>query len=343
MTAAMRTAVSILVNTLLVIVSSAIALVGAVIIFELAYRVAKDPKNIENWHYTNTQFDAELGWSPKLDNHVVLPWGEATSNSMGFRSAEIDPKKKQILLVGDSVTWGFGVDDKQVASYYLDRLVSPLGYQVTNLGVGGYALGQYYLYLKRNIGKIPNVKRIVVILYAGNDRTEMLANAAYGKRKPLFILEKGQLKLTNSPIKKYCLRNLISKSYLLKRFAELPGPFKISLKFIPVLGDVRIDKEQGGKIVLLLLTRIEQLAADKGAKLTILLSPAESDFTEKSEEYAWFESLLKSQPYDTIDYLEVVKNSGQDPRQLYVEHSHYNRAGNEFLARTLFDHLKLGE
>jgi len=93
------------------------------------------------WHDPNTQFDAKLGWSPipkrGFKHHK---WGKITTNSLGFRSEELDQNKKQIIVLGDSVAWGYGVSDEETMPYLLEQKLQSLDYQVSNLAVSGYGI-----------------------------------------------------------------------------------------------------------------------------------------------------------------------------------------------------------
>ena len=92
-----------------------IVVVGAVVAYDI---------KIENdhWHDPNTRFDQELGWSPipngEVQNH---PWGKISSNSHGFRSEEIDRNQSHIIVLGDSVAWGYGVGDEETMPHYLNQ------------------------------------------------------------------------------------------------------------------------------------------------------------------------------------------------------------------------------
>jgi hypothetical protein len=69
-----------------------------------------------------------------------------------MRSNAIDFSKGHILLVGDSVTFGLGVNNNETISHYLEKINNE--HQVLNLGVPGYGNGKYFLNLKRNIDQL---------------------------------------------------------------------------------------------------------------------------------------------------------------------------------------------
>jgi len=115
------------------------------------------------------QIDDELGWRLKenttsclsLKNYIT---GEVYfdtkiyTDNYGFRSAGNKDEQKylsnSILAIGDSWTFGYGVDFEEAYPYQLSLL---LGKDVVNSGVPAYGSGSTYLLAKKNISEIrPN-------------------------------------------------------------------------------------------------------------------------------------------------------------------------------------------
>jgi hypothetical protein len=65
----------------------------------------------------------------------------AVISAVRTRSPEVDRSKGHVLLVGDSVVWGYGERHDL---------------QALNLGVSWYGIDQYYLWLKRKLDEIPS-------------------------------------------------------------------------------------------------------------------------------------------------------------------------------------------
>ena len=88
------------------------------------------------------QFDPVLGWVPKNNFQTKDEFGTLTFNSFGIRSKKeystVKSKKKRIVVVGDSFTYGECVGDNETYSAYLEQLLS--GTEVLNFGVHGYGL-----------------------------------------------------------------------------------------------------------------------------------------------------------------------------------------------------------
>jgi lysophospholipase L1-like esterase len=130
------------------------------------------------------EVDPELFW--KLRPQLAVA-GESTfirTNSSGFRSGETPRDKPpgtcRLLLIGDSVTFGYGVPEsvtfaarlrKRLADRFPDRPID-----VVNAGVPGYSSQQGFLLLRRIIGKLkPDV---VVASFGFNDARDMFASDA---------------------------------------------------------------------------------------------------------------------------------------------------------------------
>ena len=297
------------------------------------------------WQDPNTQFDSELGWSPVLNRSINYPgWGRLSSNSHGFRSAEINENKKQIIVLGDSISWGAGVSDTETFPYYLENLISSSGYQVSNLAVPGYDIGQYYLFLKRHINEFNNLKQVILVICTYNDLQDTGRNICYGKRKPLFIVKNNDLILMHTIIKKYCLRNLFSKSYFLSNYPSYESNFGMLLNTI--VGDKILGPHESKEISLILLKKICELTFSHGAKLLIVVSPAKNDFTEKSFSLTWFESVFdrpRPKYLGYIDYIETLRNIDQkELDNIYSKQDevHFSQKGNLFLAKTVYEYLQ---
>ena len=102
------------------------------------------------------QMDDQLGWLPKKNIegiHAKPPIFESTfqTNSLGIRDKEYSFEKPlgvtRLVAIGDSFTWGYGVNDHEVYTEVLESLLPKT--EVINLGVTGYGVPQEFWYLKR--------------------------------------------------------------------------------------------------------------------------------------------------------------------------------------------------
>ena len=153
-----------------------------------------------------SQVDRALGWvlTPRWrgqhDHHDFS--ASYTVNASGFRGTDTAPAAGQpvIAIVGDSFTFGTGVNDHDVFSALLDRR-DPSAGRVYNFGVPGYSTDQEVLLVEQRVLAV-KPKLIVLVVYLFNDLFDnQLTTALQVRRpKPMFRLENGQLRLTNSPV-----------------------------------------------------------------------------------------------------------------------------------------------
>lgn len=316
-----------------------LSLILAVVIFEVFSSVFQ-PSPVNQWTHASTQFDPELGWSSIPNGNASFERVKITSNSLGFRSDELDKQKKHIVILGDSVARGHNVSDDETVSHYLDEKVSPFGYQVLNLAVSGYGNDQEYLAFKRYAGRIPNLAYVFLVVCASNDLADTGSNVAYGKRKPLFRMEHGELKLSHGRIHKYGLRNLFSKSRLLTLLSQKNEAIRVFLARLA--GDVVLDDAELDRVLISLWRAMHDLAEQKGAGFTLVLHPSRTDFISPSGKLIRFQSLMGKAGLDSIDYYGVLKRKAADLTRVYLDDAHNSAYGNRLLAEELFEHIRPG-
>jgi hypothetical protein len=108
-------------------------------------------------------------------------WHEpARFDAWGFRNATPWPERVDIITVGDSVTYGLTVNDKQAWPALLERALAP--HQVLNLGLVG-AAPQQYLRVYETFGTKLSPKVLLVGLFLGNDLTDALSFDAWWRVK----------------------------------------------------------------------------------------------------------------------------------------------------------------
>jgi len=305
------------------------ALASVIMVFLVIVFVETLYLNQTNWQDANTEFNSQLGWAP-VKNRKTYAWHNKTitTNKLGFRSESVNLSKEHILIIGDSVAWGFGVSDDETIAHYLNNKVDDK-YQVFNLGVSGYGVDQTYLFLKNNIAKT-NPKHIVYIIYSGNDILDTQKNHAYGKSKPLFSIVNYTLTNVYPSIQRSSCFNLFSKSYLLNKF--------IFLKSIKekICNEKKLSDSDTKKVIKLLLLEIKNLAKEQDSNLIFVLHPSIGDYTKQSTHHLFFKDLLESEKYNYIDVHKIVNERDIDITELYLDFRHYTPKGNEFLSQLIY-------
>lgn len=108
--------------------------------------------------------------SYELQPNLSLPAyrSTVTTNSLGFRSQELDPRTPLIAVLGDSITFGYGVEDHETIPAQLHRLLPH--YNVLNAGVPGYNLIQQRTTYREKIRRLH--PRALLLLFHFNDVEE---------------------------------------------------------------------------------------------------------------------------------------------------------------------------
>ena len=198
------------INTALVLFSMLIALLllefSLRLIGNEKLRVYKpNPERAIFW-----QFDNLLGWKhlPGKDGKFIL--GETAIpvkiNSSGLRDRFYPYERTdgffRIVVLGDSFTWGFGVEQDQIFSELIEKTNNKM--ELINMGVSGYSTDQEYLLLQNEgLKYLPD---LVILMFFNNDVYENTLDINYIiYPKPKFSLIDGKLILTKRPQPKISL------------------------------------------------------------------------------------------------------------------------------------------
>lgn len=122
-------------------------------------------------------------------------------NPLGFRGpARALTAEQNVFFLGDSFTFGLGVDEGETFVDVLNSATSSGKPTFSNIGIPGYATDQQLLLLEDIVRYGPD--SVVWVVYLGNDlldnRYPFPLQAEYAK--PFFRLENGRLVSENSPV-----------------------------------------------------------------------------------------------------------------------------------------------
>ena len=167
-------------SVVLLLVSSLLALVVAEFIFraykEIGWqRAVKYHQHVLYLMLPDSPLEYALRPGVNRENEVVesgIKWSYQL-NADGFRGDEFDVQsdKKRVLFVGDSYTFGWGVDQQEVLPYQLEQLLAGTPYaidaEIYNLGVPGYNTLQEFHLLNQVIDRYS--PELVMLGYVMND------------------------------------------------------------------------------------------------------------------------------------------------------------------------------
>ena len=172
---------------------------------EYTYRrnwVQEHQKHGMEAYYTFDMYDASKGWIPKPNLRDVKTFDNKTlnTNSKGLRGKTDFPYTKnkdkvRILILGDSFTFGDEVSDDETYSAHLQAMLPHT--EIINMGMHGYGHDQMLiLFREEGIKYQPD---IVILGFLPLDMSRNLLRFR-DFAKPRFVLDRGELKLTGSPV-----------------------------------------------------------------------------------------------------------------------------------------------
>jgi len=284
--------------------------------------------------------DPALYWrlKPNQNCYTKIDHKPVRINSQGTRGSEFRPDKPantlRILCLGDSRTFGWGLSEAETYSSRLqkqlqDQLGTNKTVEVINAGVNAWSFTQILVYFRQTA--LP-YRPDIVILAEGNLWTQFSE-----KNPPEFVK-----KMMSRVRLKNFLRRFAIYHYLvevkLKSFYE-----RQRTKFIPV--DPKQDNlfkgEQNPEPATVFRGALEgicQLALERGIKPVLLHLPAanEPGSTNSSTVLPLKRAISQELNVPLVDLTPEVQQAGN---ALYLQGDpvHFNSAGNEKIARRLFD------
>jgi hypothetical protein len=316
---------------------------------EIGLRVYKG-----EWEYTNfrwgdidfpVKYDSELGWVPKQEPHPDRWQTPATILDDGTRSngGEIEDAGDPILAVGDSLTFGLGVSDRQTWPAQLEKLA---GRRIINGGVSGYGIDQAFL----RAGRLLQQHRVstLILSFIPDDIRRVRASVVWRTPKPYYDVDAGQLFLKNIPVPLPHYRQAASAPLMLLEHSQLVHSVMATLApdwWLPPGPREQYvhEEEKGMAIACALLHEFERLAAEHDARLVILV---EHRVGETASELAASRSVLSclSAGATVLDLKSALSElRAADParyRRLYLPNGgHMAAEGNQLVAVELFNLL----
>ncbi len=166
------------------------ALLVSILLLEIALRLFLPQVTYSTARHSSPQIYQKSEYLPwtlmpgAKDTHIGV-YGDfnvsVEINSYGIRDYErpIHSNLTRVLVMGDSMTYGFGVEMNETYAKSLERILNSKGiaYQVFNTGFSdGYSLDSYYLYLKNYALEKFKPDVIIIGFFVYNDVTDVSLN-----------------------------------------------------------------------------------------------------------------------------------------------------------------------
>jgi hypothetical protein len=171
---------------------------------ELSWRrswVRRHPQGHEI-RYDFDVYDPATGWRVKPNLRDAPAFGDKVlnTNARGLRGRTDHPYGKsaahpRILILGDSFTFGEGVGDTETYAASLQAMMPHA--EVLNMGVHGYGHDQMLILLREE--GVKYAPDLIILGFVAKDMERNLVGFR-DYAKPKFVIERGALTLTDSPV-----------------------------------------------------------------------------------------------------------------------------------------------
>ena len=262
-------------------------------------------------------------------------------NSSGYRDAEPRPGSRRIVLLGDSVSFGLGVDQDAIYPALLERRLGP-GWDVANLAIFAYNTADEHAALREDGLKLK--PELVVLQFYMNDFSIPAVGGA--KPEPPGLLTR-LAALRNRLVYQSALYRRVHQAgtgltfHLFhdmrrRRFperlnADEPRHKSAYLAATPDDGAVAAFRE---------IREIHRLTRESGARLLVVLSPDEVQLFDRRYDgiNERFRAFCRREGIGLFDPLPALR-ADADPVRLFNDGVHYSPEGHALLARLLHEEL----
>jgi lysophospholipase L1-like esterase len=360
----------------LLVASLTVGLLAGEAVVRMFYEPA--PAEMDDFRLSKSPYykaDAELPWVPR--NNVVgrhdrqgLFSSSFSTNSRGLRDGEHQIQKpagtERVVVLGDSFTWGWGVNDGEV---YPRRMEEHLrATEVINLGVTAFALRDSIVYFKRE--GLQYEPDVVVVGFCLNDiYREMNEEDERGARPATSVEARRGFRLkeflaTSSALYKLTVDRVNANKKLSRLLVKLGikeslvGFEGLDTSLKPALLDYPPRLTDSFEQTKAELLELQAITDALGSRLVIALVPSRQSVERQSllASIAYTEFDVNDfdleKPYRIIDEfgtthgIEVVNpfprfhEAAEAGASLYLKGDmHFNAAGHDLFARAVAQHL----
>ncbi|MBI5691757.1 MAG: SGNH/GDSL hydrolase family protein [Verrucomicrobia bacterium] len=319
------------------------------------------------------RYDPMLGWRLQSDwkgNHRHADFSAQYSiDAHGFRRIVSPlpsaPPPRVTAVLGDSFTFGFGVNDDQTFVHLLDAAKSG-GMRFRNFAVPGYSTDQQALLLEQGVLPL-RPARVLLVVYLGNDLLDNLRPIPLQVRlpKPHFDTGPSGLTLRNSPVPLQPPSGTPSDSLTAAILGADPSGWPLRLRFeqrceifrlvSQAWGELRIPAEPlsrrlapAAALCDLILARMQHECERAGVDLRVVLLAGKSHAEQPGSLSAQYQEYFRSavnraataRRIATIDLASPLRTAAATGERFFFPNDgHLNPAGHARVAEILREKL----
>jgi lysophospholipase L1-like esterase len=319
---------------------------------EIVLRVVAPVQTFVNPLRSFHRYDPDLGWTgtPNLKarfRHVdfdVL----VRSDANGFRERQSTnapgPGSPLVLVLGDSFTWGWGVENGEVFTDVMQNELGSLA-DIRNCGVNAYGTLQELLLLQRCLtnGLRP---RFVIVMFCFNDFYDNINPAAI---RPSLAVAGTNVTLRNHPVAERIegwSGNLVKKSHLLSAidhvFAFAREKRRTTALQQQTFSNHTVAEEPRAAMAFT-LAEFKQTCDRAGAGLWFVRIPAlrEVQSGTHSDTGDTLKTLCEQAGVPLLELAPDFRAAGDRPLDLYFVHDeHWSAKGHQLAGRVLAGRLR---
>jgi len=303
------------------------------------------------------QYDATLGWKLRPGQsgsfrspHFTI---KVRNNRRSLRDREYAYERtatRRVLVLGDSFTWGYGVEEDERFTELLES--GPEKWEVINAGISGYSTDQELIWFESEGVKYrPD---LVVLVFCGNDEQMNRERLVYDIYfKPRFRLEGTNLVLENVPVprarwrtrlvyglkRRSALARLLSDRWFTLREAWCRGSAagvgtRRGSVAIKENGTFAKEKKEEYLLTRALIARLQAGAENIGAGFLVVTLPR---WWTSPGTYEEFVEYLRQDGHDVLDVEALAEF---DFKSMTIPgDGHWNAAGHRFVAEQIRKHI----
>lgn len=292
------------------------------------------------------EFDFDLFWRLKKNLRNFLVKGRIRNHKLsftvntydGFRSSPVSPNKDKlrIMAIGDSCTFGLGVNDNKTWPAQFEALLRREGFsaEVINAGIPGYTAFQGKRLLEK---KGLNMKPDIVIACFGFNDSDIWASHSDIETARKLALKYWESLLVHSRLY-YGLKLLLSHLVPYENYknARVTSRIKHNKK-TSTTNRPRLSAKEFYKA----LKDIKKLCVERDITLILLIWPFEGQVTKKISQLLDYQNIVAFVcRNERIPCVNLVEAFIKTEKSLYIDHIHANEEGCLEVANAVFRAVK---
>jgi hypothetical protein len=296
-------------------------------------------------------FSRAYGWIGRPGAAAPMGEGRVTLNRLGYRGRELPAPRSdgatRVVVLGDSIAFGYGVSDEQTFTHILDARDN--GIDAANMGVQGFGPGQELLVLQRDgLRAQPDV--VVLAVCLRNDFADaVLPVALYNgvNPRPRYQLVADALVLDDAALRLSPAARVVGwlsdYSHLYNRLSALVAarPLSSEESWRARKQEALQDSDYALRLSVALVLEMRRLCREHGVELLVATFPSEHSYESEPELHRRFHAALRVAGVRTVELRQELRALGLSASDVTLDETgHLGPAGHRAAAGVLEDEIQ---